>query len=425
MLKQNPNSKHKFVWRNITIGLGACFVVIVLMLIFTPRHSPFEPIAGNSQEATQLVTDEEKVITSVVEQASPAVVSVNNYQVPRQSHQRIITGGSIFDYYTGRGQFDLSEFDQEPVLAGTGSGVVYRVDGDSAYVVTNHHVIDNADSIEITMADGQNVEAEVVGTDAISDLSVLKISSEHVTTTIEFADSDAVAVGQTAIAIGSPLSSEFASSVTKGVVSGKDREVPVHVNDEIGDMSMTLTQTDAAINPGNSGGALLNTSGQLIGINSSKYAANAVEGMGFAIPSNEVARITKQLEETGEVIRPQLGITMVDLNLISMQQRVEILGLEPEFIDGVVVLDQREESPAADSELQKFDVITKINGVETPTGQRVRQELYNYSVGDTITLTVLRNGEEMEINVLLDEAVNSSVTNSATEATPNQEGEKN
>src|SRR5699024_8620402 len=224
------------------------------------------------------------------------------------------------------------------VTNGTGSGVVYKVEGDLAYVVTNNHVIDGADALEVMMEDGTKKEAQVVGSDVWTDLAVLTIPAEDIGVVAEFGNSDNLNVGEPAIAIGSPLGTEFATSVTQGIISATERTVETDIDgDGVIDWDVTAIQTDASINPGNSGGALINITGQVIGINSMKIADSNVEGMGFAIPSNDLVRIIAELEANGEVIRPVLGVSMMDLQQVSVSQQRNILKLPEDVTTGVVV----------------------------------------------------------------------------------------
>ena len=197
---------------------------------------------------------------------------------------------------------------------GTGSGVIYKKQGDKAYIVTNHHVVEGAEELEITFDDGRKTEGKLVGSDMWTDLAVIEIDAKLVKTVVEFGDSDALKRGETVIAIGNPLGLGFSGSVTVGVVSGKDRSIPIDF-DENGtvDWYADVLQTDAAINPGNSGGALINLAGQLIGINSMKISEATVEGIGLAIPINLAIPIIEQLEKHGEVNRPTMGVTLLDL----------------------------------------------------------------------------------------------------------------
>ena len=265
-------------------------------------------------------------------------------------------GGNLDNNTNNGSDSDLS-------IASEGSGVVYKKDGNSAYVVTNNHVVDGAS--QIMLSDGTKVVGELVGTDTYSDIAVVKIASDKVTTVAEFADSDKVTVGETAIAIGSPLGTDYANSVTQGIVSSLSRKVTM-TNDEGDTISTNAIQTDAAINPGNSGGALINIEGQVIGINSSKISStsdsgsgNSVEGMGFAIPANDVVKIINQLEANGKVIRPALGITMANLSDLSTTT-ISRLNIPTSVTSGIVVASVQSGMPA-EGTLKKYDVITKMS----------------------------------------------------------------
>ena len=199
--------------------------------------------------------------------------------------------------------------------AGTGSGVIYKKDGEYAYIVTNHHVVDQADMIEIVLNDDTNLEAELLGSDLFTDLAVLRVDGNEIDSTIEMGSSDNVKVGEPVIAIGNPLGHMFAGSVTQGIISGKQRTIPQDFNqDGRPDWQAEVIQTDAAINPGNSGGALINIEGQLIGINSMKISQTIAQGIGFAIPIDTARPIIEELEETGKVTRPYLGVEIYSLD---------------------------------------------------------------------------------------------------------------
>ncbi|MGO1930745.1 MAG: S1C family serine protease [Ruoffia tabacinasalis] len=396
MKKKNQQTETQSLsfWRSVFGGImGTVLVLSLVSVLGFGLLSDDQPTAYSQEDLIEF----ESTITQTVQDTQEAVVSVGNYQSVQTNPfgQR--------GYVEGQG-LQLEDIQQEPILVGTGSGVIYKVDGEIAYVVTNNHVIDGHDSLEVTLNDGTQIEATEVGSDALSDLAVLQISSESVTDVIEFANSDEIQVGSIAIAIGSPLdSATFASTVTQGIVSGLNRSLPIDTDsDGAEDWEMTLLQTDAAINPGNSGGALVNSSGQLIGINSSKIATSTVEGMGFAIPSNNVTQIIEQLEANGEVIRPVLGTTTVNLNYFALETRVQDLGLAEDMTDGAVVIDVAANSSAEAAGIEQFDVITAINDEPVTDGQVLRQLLYEYQVSDTITLTIIRGGEEQQIEVTLE-----------------------
>lgn len=385
------------LWKNILGGMVGALVVMTLVGFLGFGMLKDDQATAYSQED---LIEFESVITGIVDDTQNAVVSVSNFQ-----RQQVNPYGSFFG--SSQGIQSLEDLIGTEVLAGTGSGVIYKVEGDLAYVVTNNHVIEGNDSLSVTMADGTEVEAEVIGADALSDLAVLQISSESVTDVIEFADSDATQVGSLAIAIGSPLGSEFATSVTQGIVSGLNRTIPVDTDgDGTSDWEMTLMQTDAAINPGNSGGALVNSKGQLIGINSSKLASSQIEGMGFAIPSNDVQQIVAQLEANGEVVRPVLGTTTVNLNQLPIDVRVNELGLPEEQTDGAIIIEVQNGSSAFNAGLEELDVIVAVNDEAIRSGQELRQNLYKYQVGETISITIYRDGQEQTIDVTLQAASN-------------------
>ncbi|MFZ2670765.1 MAG: trypsin-like peptidase domain-containing protein, partial [Enterococcus aquimarinus] len=336
-------------------------------------------------------------ITSAVEKVQGAVVSVINLQ----SEQSLDSG--LGDFFGG--SESTTGQDQTLVPASEGSGVIYKKEGNSAYVVTNNHVVEGQKGLQVLLKDGSTVEAELIGTDVFTDLAVLKISAENIDTVATFGDSDSLKVGEPAIAIGSPLGSEYANSVTQGIISSLNR--PVQSTNEAGDLiSINAIQTDAAINPGNSGGALVNIAGQVIGINSSKIASSAgsgvsVEGMGFSIPSNDVVKIIKQLEAQGEVIRPALGVTMIDLSSISVQQQREILNLPVSVTSGVVIRSIAGATPAEKAGLQQYDVVTKIDGEEISSSQDLRALLYQKKVGDSMEITFYRGDSEQTVTVEL------------------------
>ena len=319
---------------------------------------------------------------------------------------------------------DLEDPSASQKLAGEGSGVIYKIDGDTAYLVTNNHVVENADSLKVKLADGTTEDGELVGRDAVSDLAVVKISSKNVKSAIKFADSDATKVGSIAIAIGSPLGSKFSNSVTQGIISGQSRIVPMDLNkDGQADIETTLIQTSAAINPGNSGGALLNKDGDLVGINSSKFSNVDVEGMGFAIPSKEVQRVIAQLEKDGKVTRPFIGISQNDLANITSRSKTEILKLKSDQTDGVVVTDTVKGSPAETAGLKKYDVITKIGDKEIKNILELRRELYAYNVGDKVELTVLREGKETKVQVTLGAQPEQQSNNNLQQYQQGQQGQ--
>lgn len=346
--------------------------------------------ATNDSGTTNVSLNITTATTEAVESVQEAVVSVINLKQ---------NAGNPFGFVIP--QTESSDGD-DLVTNGTGSGVIYKKEDGTAYVVTNNHVISGADAVEVLMKDGTKIEAEIVGSDVWTDLAVLAISSENVAVIAEFGNSDNLNVGEPAIAIGSPLGTEFATSVTQGIVSATERTVETDINgDGVVDWDVTAIQTDASINPGNSGGALINIGGQVIGINSMKIASSNVEGMGFAIPSNDVVRIIAELEANGEVIRPVLGVSMMDLQQVSVSQQQNILNLPEDVTTGVVVSDVQGLSAASEAGIEQYDVIVGMDGDEITNMVELRKILYRQEVGVTVPVDLYRNGERMTISVKL------------------------
>ena len=334
------------------------------------------------ENTDKVITD----TTAAVQKAKPAVVSVINMQ----RIQSIIPG--------------INSTSEEAEEAGSGSGVIYKTEGDTAYVITNHHVVDGAEEIKINLESGDSVDAELVGSDIWTDLAVLSIPSDVVETTIEFGDSSDLLVGEPAIAIGSPLGEIFSGSVSQGIISGLDRSVPVDLDgDGSNDWEASVIQTDAAINPGNSGGALIDANGRLIGINSMKVGIASVEGIGFAIPVDEVEQVASQLEENGEVTRPFLGITLQDLLNVASSSVYDQLQLPEDVKGGVIISGVQENSPAAEAGLQELDVITHLDGEPINNMVELRQHLYYAkSSGEEMTIDFYRDGEQQSATVVLE-----------------------
>ena len=301
---------------------------------------------------------------------------------------------------SNQGLFE-KEDNSDSQISSEGSGVIYKKEGKYAYLVTNTHVINGAKNVDILLADGNKVPGEVVGSDVYSDIAVVRISADKAKAVAEFGDSDKLTVGETAIAIGSPLGTDYANSVTQGIISSQGRNVKLKA-DNGQNISTRALQTDAAINPGNSGGPLINIQGQVIGITSSKISNNgqtSVEGMGFAIPANDVVNIIKQLEEKGKVVRPALGIQMLDLSNLSTSDLSQ-LKLPEKISGGVLVRSTLENMPASDK-LQRYDVITKIDDTTIESTADLQSALYSHQINDTIKVTFYRDGKQQTTSIKL------------------------
>ncbi|RXX20661.1 S1C family serine protease [Streptococcus oralis] len=379
---------------------GVTFFVIVLIGFLSGALGSFVTLQlsqkqgsqatnNNSGTVTQTSYKNENSTTQAVNKVKDAVVSIITYSSnSRQS--------SVFNADEANSDSDNQQ------IASEGSGVIYKKNDKDAYLVTNTHVINGASKVDIRLADGTKVPGEIVGSDTFSDIAVVKISSEKVTTVAEFGDSSQLSVGETAIAIGSPLGSEYANTVTQGIISSLNRNVSLKSEDGQA-ISTKAIQTDTAINPGNSGGPLINIQGQVIGITSSKIASNggtSVEGLGFAIPSNDAQNIIKQLESDGKVTRPALGIQMVNLSNVGASD-LRKLNIPSGLTSGVVVRSVQSNMPA-NGHLQKYDVITKVDDKEIASSTDLQHALYNHAIGDTIKITYYRNGKEETTSIKLD-----------------------
>lgn len=288
--------------------------------------------------------------------------------------------------------------------AGSGSGIIYKKENGKAYVVTNNHVVEGAEEVEIDLDNEKRIKAKVLGTDQLTDLAVLEVDASEIDVVANLGVSDHLDVGETVFAIGNPLGMDFSGSVTKGIISGLNRSIQVDTNgDNQPDWVTEVIQTDAAINPGNSGGALINTDGEIIGINSMKIARSAVEGIGFAIPIDAALPIMEQLETNGEISRPFIGITTAELNQVPQQYRQNII-LPEDIMGGMVVADVQTGSPADVAGLKQFDVITKINGQEITSLLDLRKYMFSeVKIGDTVDLEIYREGKQQNVKLELTE----------------------
>lgn len=373
-------------------GLAGVIIGALLIWLLVPSmtnqlpnssQSTSKSSTGSESTITQTATEVTTDITKAVESVSDAVVGITNIQ-------------EVSDFWNQQ---------SATAEAGSGSGVIYKVDNGLAYVITNYHVVEGAKQLEVTLADGTKEEAQLVGSDIWTDLAVISIKSEKVKTVAKFGDSDVLKQGETVIAIGNPLGLDFYGSVTTGVISGKDRAVPVDLNaDGNEDWETEVLQTDAAINPGNSGGALINITGELVGINSMKIAQDTIEGLGFSIPINTVIPIIEELEKNGEVKRPTMGIGLLDLTDVPAFYQQQTLKLPEEVTTGVVVSEVVEGSAAGNAGVQQYDVIVEMGGQKVENSIDLRQYLYNETdIGDNLKIKVYRQGKLVELNLTLTE----------------------
>jgi len=284
-------------------------------------------------------------------------------------------------------------------LISSGSGFVYKKEGEYAYILTNHHVVEDATKLLITLSSDDQIEGETLGSDPYLDLAVVRVSSEKISLVATLGKSENSNIGDTVFTVGTPIGYEYRGSVTKGTLSGKNRMVTVSIN-STSDWIMNVLQVDAAINPGNSGGPLLNANGEVIGINSLKLVEDKIEGMGFAIPIEYAMKYVDDLEAGKELERPFVGISMLN---VSDSYRVYQYGirLDPEIEEGVVVTGVSTGSGAEKAGIKKGDVIIAVNGTSVSNAAYLKYLLYQHGVGDTIEITYIRDQKQKTVEVTL------------------------
>lgn len=364
-----------------TVSSGIIGSVLTLGVVFNtnllpaPATETIQQEQADMTQAQQVAHNLNNDLADMVENASSAIVGIINHK-------------SSNNPFTQPGQYSP---------AGSGSGVVYKIDKDYAYIVTNNHVIEGAQKVEVAFQNEKTAEAQLVGSDALSDLAVIKVDAKYADNALSFGDSSTVRSGDQVVAIGNPLGIDFSGTVTQGVISAVDRSIEVQTS--AGRWELNVLQTDAAINPGNSGGALLNRTGEVIGINSLKIAENGVEGLGFAIPSNEAVPLINEMIEHGEVERAYIGVGLADLHEV---QPAYVKQLPNSIEGGTIVLSVDEQSAARKAGLQQGDIITAINGEAVHNAQALRKYLYTeLTIGDEATLTIYRDSEEKAISLLV------------------------
>ncbi|MBP2057493.1 serine protease Do [Lactobacillus colini] len=310
---------------------------------------------------------------------------------------------SIFgDYSEGSSSNSSSKSKLETYSEG--SGVIYMKANGKGYIVTNNHVVSGSDELQVILSNGKTVTAKKVGTDSETDLAVLTIDGKYVTQTAQFGNSKNVEPGQQVIAVGSPLGSQYATSVTQGIISAKSRTIDITNSSGQVTNQATVIQTDAAINPGNSGGPLVNESGQVIGINSMKLSQSSdgtsVEGMGFAIPSDEVVSIINELVKNGKITRPQLGVRVASVSELTEYAKKQ-LNVPSNVKSGIYVASVTKNGSAAKAGMKSGDIITKVDGKTVKDLASLHTALYSHKIGDHITVQVVRNSKTKNLSVTL------------------------
>ena len=291
---------------------------------------------------------------------------------------------------------------QKGTLTSSGTGFVYKTDDKNAYILTNNHVISGATEVKVTFTNNQTETVKVVGSDEYTDIGLLSVAKDKVIKVAEIGKAEDTRLGDTAFVIGTPLGSEYSWTVTRGIISGKDRLVEVNAsNSNVSSWVMKVLQTDAAINSGNSGGPIANSNGEVIGITNMKLISRGVEGMGFAIPIEDATNKAEQIIKGENVEYPYIGIAMIDVNKYYNSYQYGALIQSSGVTSGVIVNSVEKGSPAAKGKIEANDIITKINDKEVKNVAYLRYYLYQHKVGDTIKVTVIRDGKNKELSVTL------------------------
>lgn len=284
-------------------------------------------------------------------------------------------------------------------LSGIGSGFIYAEDG---YIMTNHHVIESSDEIKISLTNGESLEAKVLGSDELADIAVLQIDKKYAKNIAKIGKSSEAKVGDTVFTIGSPMSSEFSGTVTRGILSGKNRMVEVSVGSSSSkDWIMNVMQTDAAINPGNSGGPLCNVSGEVIGINSMKIVQSEIEGIGFSIPIEDALLYANKIVKGEKIQRPFLGVQMADMSTSGYYLAKQGIKIDNSVTSGVIVISTTDNGPSNKAGLEKGDVIIGIGKYKVKSVAELRYYLYKYEPNDEVEIKVIRGKEQKTFKVKL------------------------
>ncbi|MBE6156457.1 MAG: PDZ domain-containing protein [Firmicutes bacterium] len=370
-MKQNSDKKTRIIIYTICILFLGVFLAYGIIYKFPAIFQ--ETITKIEKDVT--VTDEG--IADAVEKVYDSVVVVSTYK--------------------------------DNTLYSSGSGFIYKIDGKKSYIITNNHVIADGDNYKVTYTDGEIIEASLLGGDEYADIAVLQVKSRENIKAVDIGATDALRVGDTTFTVGAPLDNVYSWTVTRGIISGKERLVEVSVdsmNDT--DYIMNVLQTDAAVNSGNSGGPLCDSNGEVIGVISAKISSTGVEGMGFAIPIETAIEKAEQIINGESSEYPYMGISMLNVNdAYHYPQYYRYLN-DNDINSGVMVVDVQDNSSAASAKLQTGDIIIGINGKKISNVAYLRYELYKFNVGDKIKVTFIRDGKEKTVSMKLTSKLQTS-----------------
>ena len=382
---------------------GAKVTALVLSCALVGGAMGFGGSALQNHLAAKNADTEEAQQASVVYEGSreTSVINIAQIDTSKEMTPAEVYAQNVNSTVGIRTSITTNYWGYQTQAAAAGSGFILSADG---YILTNYHVVEDSNSITVSLYDGTEYDATLVGCDESNDIAVLKIDAEGLTPVV-LGDSDNLNVGDQVVAIGNPLG-ELTFSLTTGVVSALNREVTLSSN-----VTMNLIQTDCAINSGNSGGALFNLYGEVIGITNAKYSSSSsssasIDNIGFAIPINHVLSIVKSIIEKGYISKPYVGVSVSDVN-----QQTQLYGIPA----GAAVQAVSDDSPAAEAGLQAGDVITRVNGTEITGSSDLVSLVSEAAIGDTLTMTVYRQGSTMELTVTVGEQVQSALANEQTQ----------
>ena len=352
----------------IIVSIILAFFFGATVMYIAMRFLPIDNNNGSIQTKRE-VTVNDQGIADAVEKLYDAVVTVQTYLNSRQ--------------------------------IASGTGFVYKVENNKAYVLTNNHVINNGDEIYLVFTNNTKIKANIIGSDIFADIAVLQVDEKDIISIAEIGSSEEARKGDTVFTIGAPLDITYSWTVTRGILSGKDRMVEVNLGgNQRNDWIMRVLQTDASINRGNSGGPLANSNGEVIGINTLKIGNQGVEGMGFAIPIEDALNYANKLAKGETLTRPFLGISMLDIRDTGAIQASGIT-IPNNITNGIVVIDITKGSPAEKSGIQKGDIILEIAGKKCNSIAEFRFNLYKHEVGETINVKINRNNRTINLRATL------------------------
>ena len=363
--------------KKVFIYIGVFFVCLLIgafgMYFYISKHpATFQKIITKSEKKVKI---DDTGISEAVEKVYDAVVTVSTFK--------------------------------NSTAYASGTGFVYKKTDEKSYILTNAHVISNADEVYVKFTNGINEKVEVIGSNLMADIAVLSISNDKVISYAEIGSSEKSKIGDTVFTVGAPLDSAYSWTVTRGILSGKDRLIEVSSNNQSmksmynDSYMMNVLQTDAAINSGNSGGPLANGNGEVIGITSLKLVSSGIEGMGFAIPIETALKYAEKIIKGEEIIMPYIGISMLNINEAYYYREFRDIVLDSKLEKGVVIASVESDSPAAKAGLKQGDIITKIGNEEVSSIAYLRYVLYKHEVGDKIKISYIRNNKTLSTNITL------------------------